>query len=506
MDLNKEENDAIKHNRAAQHGNPQEWLNWIENGENVNEKDSDGRTPLMMAARRGNVKACKLLLSHGVDPNIQNADCKTALDLIYTDTQGDLDGQGTNANLFNPNGLGRDKDGNLYFTEYDRHCIRKVTPSGQVTTIAGLCDTPGYQDGTGANARFQNPYGIVVDASNVIYITDCENHLIRKMTTAGAVTTFAGSTVGFRDGASNVAQFHNPKHMVFGASGNLFVTDYNNHRVRKIASDGTVSTFAGDGFASSADGVGTDASFYNPGGITIDANGNLYVSEPMSSCIRKVTPGAKVSLFSGECGTSAYVDGTPDDARFLMPFALAFDSEGNMLVSEFSSGSVRKIAPNGYVSTLVGSSAVGYAEGFDLNARFNQIFGIVVASQGVIYVTDVLNNRIRKLEPYKQCVVGPFTTVGSCTGSITATYPVAAKSIGDPSCTLSIASATTVIPCKNCVLGSATAVGICNGQSISVTQPTLTAASYGSPCPATSTSAACQNCVLGDATAVDTCN
>jgi sugar lactone lactonase YvrE len=197
----------------------------------------------------------------------------------------------------NTDGIAVDSTGNMFTTSTDYNVIRKITPEGVITNIGGQ-GSPGLNDGSGTSSMFNSPRGIAVDSSGNVYIADKNNHRIRKITTNGVVSTFAGSGFmgGYVDGLST-AQFNGPEGVVIDSSGNLFITDTNNNRIRKITTNGVVSTFAGS-TPGLLDGNGTNARFNAPKGIAIDSSGNLYVVDSSNVCIRKVTPGGAVSTFA----------------------------------------------------------------------------------------------------------------------------------------------------------------------------------------------------------------
>mgnify|MGYP005992299741 FL=1 len=206
--------------------------------------------------------------------------------------------------------------------------IRKITPAGVVTTVAG--SSKGYADGTGASAQFSQPYGVAVDNSGNIYVADLQNNNIRKITPAGVVSTLAGaasynSTGGSSNGTGTAARFNFPYGLDVDNSGNVYVADGNNSQIRKITPAGVVTTFAGSthGFA---DGQGTAAKFASPQGVSIDASGNVFVADTNGFKIRKITPTGLVSSIAG--GGSGFADGTGTNALFSYPVGVAVSSSG----------------------------------------------------------------------------------------------------------------------------------------------------------------------------------
>jgi len=215
----------------------------------------------------------------------------------------ETDGTGPAASIAIPYGVASDADGNVYVADYGYHSIRKITPDGVVTTIAGAARSPGSVDGAGTAARFFGPSGLVVMASGDIFVADQGNHTIRRIAPDGAVTTFAGTALaqGWADGQGAAARFFHPFSLAADSQGNLFVTDKDNRRIRKITPAGVVSTFAGSGAHGAANGTGTAASFYAPAGLAIDGADDVYVTDGGGG-IRRITPAGEVTLHAGDSG------------------------------------------------------------------------------------------------------------------------------------------------------------------------------------------------------------
>ena len=267
-----------------------------------------------------------------------------------------------------------------------------------VSTFAG--------DGAGASAQFNSPFGVAVDAAGNVYVADTSNHRIRKIIPEGVVSTLAG-TGRAGDSVSGVteAQFNNPMDLAVDAAGNLYVADTFNNKIRKIvpAEGGgvNVSTLAGIGSAGSEDGDGTTAAeFNNPRGVAVDASGNVYVADEGSSLIRKITTdgGVRVSTFAGG-STSSNTDGAGTTAaKFRNPYGVAVDAAGNVYVADYNNHLIRKITPEGLVSTIAGDGESGFRDGAGATARFNRPAGVAVDAAGNLYVADKDNARIRKIE------------------------------------------------------------------------------------------------------------
>jgi uncharacterized repeat protein (TIGR02543 family) len=258
---------------------------------------------------------------------------------------GAINGTGTSASFDSPTGVTVDSAGNVYVADYNNHLIRKITPGGDVTTLAGTSGTAGDADGTGTDASFDSPHGVTVDSAGHVYVADTFNHLIRRITPGGEVTTLAGSgEAGSADGTGTDASFNGPHGVTVDSAGNVYVADYNNHLIRKITPGGEVTTLAGtSGTAGDADGTSTDASFNGPHGVTVDSAGHVYVADYNNHLIRKITPGGEVTTLAGTSGEAGSADGTGTDASFNGPYGVTVDSAGNVYVADYNNHLIRKI-------------------------------------------------------------------------------------------------------------------------------------------------------------------
>ncbi|WP_412850406.1 T9SS type A sorting domain-containing protein [Chryseobacterium sp. PMSZPI] len=309
-------------------------------------------------------------------------------------TEGSADGTGTAAQFNRPEGICKDAAGNLYVTDTGNHSIRKITPQGQVTTLAGS-GTYGNADGTGTAAQFGGPTGITVDNAGNVYVVDSYNERIRKITPQGLVTTLAGSSAGYAEGTGTAARFNRPEGIAVDAAGNLYVADRDNNSIRKITPQGQVTTLAG-GTHGSADGPGTTAQFINPHAITIDTAGNLYLTDSGYARIRKITPQGLVTTLAGS--TQGYADGIGTVAQFFSPTGITSDTNGNIYVADTFNYRIRKITSQGQVTvTTLAGSTQGYADGIGTTALFNEPSGIIVGNDGNLYIADTGNSRIRKI-------------------------------------------------------------------------------------------------------------
>ncbi len=312
-------------------------------------------------------------------------------------SSGYLDGTGTAAKFSYPDGIAIDSAGNLYVADRGNSVIRKITAAGVVTTFAGS-GAQGTLDGTGTAAQFYYPEGIAIDNSNNLYVTDRGNNEIRKITSAGVVTTIAGSTTaGSLDGTGTAAQFNAPYGITVDSAGNLYVVDNGNNEIRKVTSTGVVTTLAGSTTAGNTDGTGSGAAFSSPYGIVLSSTGDLYVADSGNNTIRKVTTAGVVTTFVGD-GTTGYIDATGTAAELRHPFGITVAPSGNFYVTDRSNYRIRMITPAGVVTTLAGSGVLGTADGTGTGAQFYYPQGIVSDSSGVLYVVDQGSHRIRKIQ------------------------------------------------------------------------------------------------------------
>ncbi len=281
-----------------------------------------------------------------------------------------------------------DASGNAYVAQ--NNLIKKITPSGEVSTFAGNGKAANV-DGIGTVASFYSPVGVAVDATGNVYVADLSNNSIRKITPDGVVSTLAGSgKPGYADGLGKAASFNSPWGITVDAVGNVYVADNGNSLVRKITPAGMVSTIINHT-------SGKAATFDSIQGIAVDAAGNIYAST--SYLISKITPSGIVSTFAGSDENSGLANGIGTAAFFKGIRGITIDAVGNLYAADGGNNLIRKITPQGVVSILAGSGAQGKTDGLATAASFNNPAGVAIDALGNVYVADGLNNLVRKITP-----------------------------------------------------------------------------------------------------------
>ena len=329
------------------------------------------------------MKKVAILLSLIVSVNAQIGDVTT---FAGSGTAGAVDGIGTAASLNYPPSLVTTADGTLYVSDYGNNLIRKISTEGVVTTFAGTGNAESI-DGVGLSAAFNQPAFLIIDGNNNLFLSEWEGHKIRKITPDGTVTTFAGSgNAGVADGVGTAAKFYKPAGMAFDNDGNLYVSDAGNNRIRKISPEGVVSTFYVN-----AEELGS------PRGITFDKDGNLFVANTFKHVISKIDQNGTLTTFAGT-GEEGYLDGEKSTAMFNGPVTIKILDNGDMLISDRYNHVIRKIS-NGIVTTFAGKGGVsGFVNGIGVRARFNNPYGMVFGQNNEIYLADFSNHSIRKIK------------------------------------------------------------------------------------------------------------
>jgi sugar lactone lactonase YvrE len=313
---------------------------------------------------------------------------------------GSLDGSGSSARFDGPDGIVSAPDGNLYVAEKNSATIRKVSTQGVATTFAGSVGAIGSSDGAGSGARFNAPTRIEADADGNVYVTDTGNSTIRKITAAGAVSTLAGAAgaCGSADGDARTARFCSPQGIALDRQGNLYVADTLNHTIRRIDRANVVTTIAGAaGQCGSSDGRGGAARFCEPQDIDVDSAGYLYVADTANSTIREIAPNGEVRTIAGAAGQCGSADGTAGSARLCRAAGLTLDGTGNMYVADTGNGTIRRITVSNAVSTVIGVPGSQNNVLGPLPGGLNAPRGITALGAGTLAVTS--QNLVLKLVP-----------------------------------------------------------------------------------------------------------
>lgn len=298
-------------------------------------------------------------------------------------------------------------------------CLLGATLQAQiVVTVAGQAEVAGGDNGPAFDATFNNPHGIAVDQDGNVYTADRWSHTIRKITPAGMVSTFAGimDVSGDLDGDTSVATLYEPWGICVDKDGNVLVADTRNNKIRKITQTGMVSTIAGSGNFGSSDGIGVASTFGNPTGIECDSIGNIFVADHLTHIIRKIDPNGVVTTIAGTPYVMGAADGPGGVASFARPYGLTLDMEGNILVADEWNHKIRKIDTNGIVTTFAGNGLLGSTDGDAPNASFNYPWDVAVDSLGNVFVADGYNYLIRKITT--DGVVNAFVGSNGMTGAV----------------------------------------------------------------------------------------
>ena len=311
-----------------------------------------------------------------------------------------VNGTGTNATFQFPSGVTVDGFGTVYISDTWNHRIRRISPLGVVTLLAGS-GSPAFADGTGASASFSYPAQIAIDNNGNLYVADTNNQRIRRIViSTGVVTTLVGvGTASSVDGAGRSGTVNTPVGLTISKDNTLlFVTEANGNRVRQIhISSAVITTIAGNGTSGATNGVGTNATFGFPIGVAPDPLGNyLYVLDPVSHRIRKIDIVTRVvTTFAGSSLGTA--NGTGTNAQFNYPSGVTCDENGNVYIAEADTPRIRKITPGGVVTTFAGSGTATSVDGTGTNATFSKPRGMFYHSDGIIYVVDEVGHRIRRM-------------------------------------------------------------------------------------------------------------
>ncbi len=320
------------------------------------------------------------------------------------------DGTGTEARFKSVSAVAVDASGNVYVADTSNHTIRKISPSGEVTTFAGLAETSGVATGRGAHARFNYPAGLAVDGSGNVYVVDTGSHSVRIVSSSGVSSTYVGypGMFGFVNGTGALALFRNPRGITLDGSGNAYVADQGNHAIRMIAPGGVVTTLAGTGSAGNVNDTGTAASFNAPTGIVYDAISDaLYVADTGNRVVRKITlPGAVVTTFAGTMGVASHVDGAPGIGKMFGPSGITVDDTGSMFyVADSVDHTIRSITSGGTLGSVAGMATYpGPQNGIGVGALFTSPADVTFYNDS-LFVADTGNHTVRAIDLDTSAVV-----------------------------------------------------------------------------------------------------
>lgn len=318
-------------------------------------------------------------------------------------------GPATSATLSNPNGIAFGRDGSLYIADTDNNRIRRVAPNGAISTFAGsgTSDTPGFggDNGPATAARFDTPFAVAVGPDGSVYIADNGNNRIRRVAPNGTISTFAGNgtaTFSGDGGPASAASINSPYGITVAPDGTVYFADSSNSRIRRVTPNGTISTFAGNGnFQSTGDGgPAISAAFTAPLGLTLGSDNSLYIADYGAQRIRRVTPSGTIATFAGNGGF--FGDGAGATlASLFTPSTAAVGPDNSVYIADTANNRIRRLTPDGIITTVAGTGVPGARGdgGPATSARLNQPYGIAAAPDGSLYIADSNNHRIRRVSP-----------------------------------------------------------------------------------------------------------
>jgi sugar lactone lactonase YvrE len=366
-----------------------------------------------------------------------------ALGTITTVAGGGFSGLGdggpaTSAQLFRPSGVALDAAGNLFIADTYNNRIRKVSASGVITTVAGT-GTSGYSGdgGPATSAKLYNPWGVAVDGAGNLFIADTLNHCIREVSVSGVITTVAGTgTYGYDGdgGAATSAQLWFPQGVAVDAAGNLFIADTYNNRIREVSASGVITTVAGTGTSgySGDGGPATSAQLAHPSGVAVDGAGNLFIVDTDNHRIRKVSTLGVITTVAGN-GSLGYSgdNGPATSANLYFPSGVAVDGAGNLFIADTYTNRIREVSVSGVITTVAGTGTEGYSGdgGAATSAQLWFPQGVAVDAAGNLFIADTYNNRIRKVDA---AVPPSFTDKTPPPATYGSAYSYTFKATGSP--------------------------------------------------------------------------
>jgi sugar lactone lactonase YvrE len=327
----------------------------------------------------------------------------------------------SSAQLNYPVGVAADSAGNLFIGDTNNNRIRKVSSAGIITTFAGTGNAGFSGDGGQASSADLNaPNNVAIDSTGNLFFYDSKNYRIRKISSTGVITTVAGNgSAGYSgDGGQAVNAQIQGGPLTVDSAGNIYISERYNNRIRKVSFAGIITTFAGNGTAafSGDGGQATSASINNPGGVTVDAAGNLYIADWGNSRLRKASSTGVITTVAGNGNASYSGDGGQATSASLNPLGIALDYAGNLFISEFNGNRIRKVSANGTITTVAGNGTSGFSGdgGMATSAQLNNPIGVAVDSVGNLFIADSNNNRIRKVTAVNSSdIFFPHVAIGS---------------------------------------------------------------------------------------------
>jgi Cep192 domain 4/NHL repeat len=354
--------------------------------------------------------AGNVYIADGANGRIRKVDASGTISTVAGNGAYGFSGDGgpaTSASLDGPTGVAVDGTGNLYIADEGNQRIRKVDTSGTISTVAGN-GTAGFSGdgGPAASTELYDPFGVAIDGAGNLYIADQANQRIRKVDTSGNISTVAGNgTYGFSGdgGPATSAELFNPFGVAVDGAGNLYIADAYNQRIRKVDTSGNISTVAGNGTAgySGDGGPATSASLLDPADVAPDGVGNLYIADSDNSRIRKMDASGNISTVAGYGAAISLGDGGPATSAGLAgPRGVAVDGAGNLYIADTSNQRIRKVDLGGIITTVAGNGTYGFSGdgGPATSAELSSPFGVAVDSAGNLFIADLSNQRIRKVD------------------------------------------------------------------------------------------------------------
>ena len=351
-----------------------------------------------------------LYIADQLNNRIRKVDTSGKITTVAGTGTGSFGGDGgpaTQAWINSPRSVEVDGSGNLYIVDRWNYRIRKVDTAGTITTVAGT-GTSGFSGdgGQATDARINAPRGVAVDGSGNLYIADTSNNRIRKVDSSGVITTVAGTgTLGFSGdgGQATAAKIWEPSGVEVDGSGNLYIADTQNYRIRKVDTSGTITTVVGVGLSGFGGdgGPATGAQIRSPQGVEVDGSGNLYIADPGNHRVRKVDTSGTITTVAGT-GTRGFSgdNGPATEAQLDWPQRVAVDGSGNLYITDRNRHRVRKVDTAGTITTVAGTGTAGFSgdDGPATSAQINRPEGVAVDESGNLYISDTSNQRIRKVD------------------------------------------------------------------------------------------------------------